>query len=942
MKLNVASWGWTGRWCLRGLCLTLNTLLWVLFAVQVVVGFGLTARWSTPVQTWALREINARLAPEELRLEAAFFAFDPAGGIWLHEPRLIHKTRAVPLIEAESILLEINLSESLASGQLRVERLAWRGLHTFPPEGTAPLAQSPAGEAHIDRQNHLQLRLALRHAGATLLADIDWDLQLAVQPAPTLRPPAAPAGARLTEALRTWPTDWPVTWDEGMSARIAVEGERGRYPQARVSVWSPHLTTVGEDGWSMHALAAHAQLQRREGEWAWREGWATAARLWGPGKTEITQLRITPQATFPLPHPRGNGGSAAPPMALHFQAAHAAWSDWEATALAGVAQLDLATFMPTTMDARAVFLDLPVRAQAERMTLGDSPVAWAVDLAAQLDVSRTLRLPVVGQAAAAEVVSAARPVDFIGHLQLPERDPAQWRLDFRLAARGFRARDLTVETLTARGHVDRRALHLTHVNLDDGPGQRVHGAFFQAFGPWDFSIAADGHIFPTRLNSVIPRAWYPALWEKITVGAAPVYGDFWLASRWGAQGFTRSITGATGEGLTYQGVAVERARVRVQQRPGLVWLDLADVQSGGGALRGEMAWFRRREDGWRAVELDLAGDLPWATIRQTVGGEPPLIPPDVELAGWPTVAAQGVLWDLNDASGPRDLTFTIDAPDGGEIFRMGFATAQTEGRLSNDRLELSSLTLEQGAGQVTGHIALNGLEAHPAWSIDLQLQDLPDDLFQTLLTSPEAAAAGETSGASPLSTAAEDPAPPGKLSGAVALSGRGGDTATWAGSGQFNLQERPLTTIRIFGALSRALSRAGLPSGSIRLDRAEGRFSVADNQLTWPELIIAGPSTRVSAVGSVNLSTRALDFNATTQLLRSPDGMDLRDLFGVLLRPVTGAFRVALTGTLAAPNWRVTFNPLRSLQRDPAPLPEAPAPEDTPVGPASASPPAAP
>ena len=165
----------------------------------------------------------------------------------------------------------------------------------------------------------------------------------------------------------------------------------------------------------------------------------------------------------------------------------------------------------------------------------------------------------------------------------------------------------------------------------------------------------------------------------------------------------------------------------------------------------------------------------------------------------------------------------------------------------------------------------------------------------------------------------EAPAPPGRfvqekanvrLNFAVSAEGRYDDHLSYRGEGSAVLRGAEIGEVPLLGTLSELLRFTAL-----RFTEARGNFKVEGAKLNFPEVTLRGSNSAIDAHGAYFLDRRELEFNAKIFPFQESENL-IKTVVGAVLTPLSNAFEVKLTGSLAKPQWAFVMGPtnfLRSL-----------------------------
>ena len=129
------------------------------------------------------------------------------------------------------------------------------------------------------------------------------------------------------------------------------------------------------------------------------------------------------------------------------------------------------------------------------------------------------------------------------------------------------------------------------------------------------------------------------------------------------------------------------------------------------------------------------------------------------------------------------------------------------------------------------------------------------------------------------------------------------EAEAFTGYGYMSIREARIGEIHIFGDLSRLLDGMGLGFSTLDLDSMGVEWELEEQQLIIDNSLVTGPFLEMALAGSIDLDNRKLALQAAVT--------PFRNVFTMVVSPVSETLLFDLTGPLESPNWKIRFKPFR-------------------------------
>ncbi|MEO6245221.1 MAG: AsmA-like C-terminal region-containing protein [Opitutaceae bacterium] len=425
------------------------------------------------------------------------------------------------------------------------------------------------------------------------------------------------------------------------------------------------------------------------------------------------------------------------------------------------------------------------------------------------------------------------------------------------------------------------------------------GSYEQDFRTLRYRFLLAGQLKPLEISPWF-REWWPNFFRQMEFPARPPEAAVDVAGVWRDGGQSSVFVFADADQPIVRGAPLDRVRTRLFIRPGYIdGLDLLATRGDHQAIGTFTYRADRFTQEWHTLDLDLDSNFDLKTAAQIIGPNGAQVlnpfqlskPPELKIAGQISGAA---------AVGGANVRLAIEGRTSGEFRFHGFPLRDVafRAKLDRDEISLDDITGSFAGGAITGHARVWGPGASRRVGFDLALDNA--SLGSAVSTLGEFFAARKN-----------EPTPaPGKflqqkanvrLSVAASAEGGSADAYSYHGAGSAVLRGTEIGEVPLLGALSDLLKFT-----SLRFTEALGNFKIDGPKLVFPEFKLRGANSAIDAHGTYALDRGQLDFNAKLFPFQE-SGNILKTVVGAVLSPLSSAFEVKLTGSLAKPEWSLAI-----------------------------------
>lgn len=879
-----------------------SVVLWTVWlALLVVLSFQLyivTAN-ELEIPDFVLRRLESKLEASGVRATFSRTSFDPAGRVLIENVRLSLPAFAEPIVTCRSVYFQLNLWY-LLMGQMEPRELRLTGISAF-----VPAMLSPSGEPE-EIVHNVDATLEAGHRSVALhqLSGTVAGVPLCARGTVTIAPGAdeKPGLDKLAEFVRHM---FPQVCRQAIAVREQVNQFDDPILQLELAPSESGAVTI-----QVLALARSANLRQPAAEAVDLRA-STRLLLFGdapPSNVEFSaaEVRVPGDTRITGLHARITGRLR----------------------LAG-AQFDLRE-VAATADAVSVG-DIDVRTVAARIFPRPLPLVEVHAVADVVGSPLSVR-------ADGDVTARSGVVRFEGAISPRVVDVVQKRVsadvrkyaDFEtVIAERAEARfgpNLKFEKLTATVQVPR--IHSHGVTMKDGRAdieldpQRLyspdafarvgdnfaHGTYEHDLKTNHYRFLLEGRLRPLDISEWF-RDWWTHFFGQFKFRGLPPVANVDVRGSWRDGRQSNVFVFAEVPAVTIRGTDLDRVRTRLFIRP--AFFDGLEVLAtrGKGNAHGRFTYVGDPEThAWHTLELGMDSNLDLSIPAQLLGeaGARTLAP--FRLAQPPELKVRGQFAGP-DAPGGASEKLRIQARTAGEFRFHDFPLHDVSfiATIDRDEVILDDVEALFAGGVATGHARVWGMGKERRLGFDFALDDASLGKVAAGLNEFFAAKKNEA------------PAPPGRfvqekanvrLNFAASAEGRYDDALSYRGAGSAVLRGAEIGEVPLLGTLSELLKFTAL-----RFTEARANFRIENARLVFPEVTLRGSNSAIDAHGTYAMDRRELEFNAKIFPFQESENL-IKTVVGAVLTPLSNAFEVKLTGSLAKPQWAFVIGPtnfLRSL-----------------------------
>jgi hypothetical protein len=880
-------------WCRRCVCL----LLIGAAAVQTAVIVAVVVQFSIPVPTALVQRISNQLGGD-LVIRHGRIHLDLLGGVLLEDVAIAPGGGGDPWFRCDAVWLDLDLDGLLLQRRaLPIDGLRLTGGRLYAPPMLSATGTSQLLADGIELSGRLRrATLAVDHASLQF-GDIRVHAAgVCLRPNLGLEPAVgdAPLATRAGQAIHWLMNRMPLAQTLGgatISLQLAPDAGAGRATEANVAIARSVVPRI--DGMLWLPTAGFAPLGITVEELRVRLADVRPATMaLGELAFEIGSLIVTP-ADWRAQRLTGTVGSWrwCPDAGL---------GDMHLVAKASTLTTPWSTgwhnVLAVNMREGGAAIDGLWRTDTDygraAGTYRWSPNGVAVSFAGQIDPTHEAIAPHIPYALSPLIPQLEGTVQVNGQFLLAA--DASWTLRFdQLAAHAIRAGEQQIAIVRTRGEASADAIKFPTIDVWLAEDQTAHGAYFHDLAParrHEFGIYAEGSVLPAALDPFLHFQWWDVVRHGLTTDGGPITASVAVTGQWGAVGRTTVSVGAAGRTVAWQGLAVETMSVGVRYDPG--WAEVYGLQafSDDRWLTGTLRWDLPLRTGTddHLFTASFEGTLELDEIRPLLG--PRHTWPALLCGDSPPFTRVWLSFPNSQVHDPqRALVIDADWPGTIRVRGMPLADIRAQAVVAGESLRVSidSLAMSGGTGNLQFEFPdlddpllpwRGQFEAH-----DVRYAEFRRHLQQSLLPTDE--------------PAAESPDIAGLFRVEGQLAGDLTGIPGMSGSGTAAIYQADLGKVQVLGALSRLLDALGMGFSSLPVTDVVGDWNLGDGLLRLDPIRARGPSVTIDARGTIGLLAGNLDFLVSAAVVRN--------LFGILVRPITSVLEFQLSGTLSEPEWNL-------------------------------------
>ena len=456
--------------------------------------------------------------------------------------------------------------------------------------------------------------------------------------------------------------------------------------------------------------------------------------------------------------------------------------------------------------------------------------------------------------------------------------------------------DLSIEVRNATGSMGR---------------SNVHGSYTQKWNPHQYEFRLKGNCYPQDINNWL-GLWWSNVWKNFSFPSEIPFGDFRISGIWaGPVGNSNTFGIVDAQEFVYNGFKAKNSIILAKVDYNATLIESKNISHEYGQLEGSLNFPRKHKKSPAFLLFSLDGVYPLNQARSIFGKEFESAIEDINASSI-FCSASGHIPSVTLQNSSRS-EFSLKLQSRESIRFKGIEISNFNGQITKKSSlidgSFTKLQIANGAGQLNIEIDSNGSEEISKINLKLQAAN-KNLLFQNLITSKEQGyfdVFGEKEDEFALSKF-ESPGE-GILNISIQAEGPINNPLQFEGTGLIQLNEPKIGQINLLGKISEGLSnlKIPLPSGALSFNELIIPFELNNETMSFDNLQLSGPISKISSKGSFNLSSGTVDLIAKLSLVGNLPLPIIKNLVQ-FADPISKMAEIKITGNLSKPKWELLLS----------------------------------
>jgi hypothetical protein len=439
----------------------------------------------------------------------------------------------------------------------------------------------------------------------------------------------------------------------------------------------------------------------------------------------------------------------------------------------------------------------------------------------------------------------------------------------------------------------------------------VHGSYTQKWNPHQYEFRLKGNCYPQDINNWL-GLWWSNVWKNFSFPAETPFGDFRISGIWaGPVGNSNTFGIVDAQEFVYNGFKAKSSTILAKVDFNATLIESKNISHEYGQLEGSLNFPRKHKKSPAFLLFSLDGVYPLNQARSIFGKEFESAIEDINASSI-FCSASGHIPSITLQNSSRS-EFSLKLQSRESIRFKGIEISNFNGHITKESSLIDGsfpkLQIANGEGQLNIEIDSNGSEEIS--KINFKLQEANKNLlFQNLITSKEQGyfdVFGEQEDEFALSKF-ESPGE-GILNISIQAEGPINNPLQFEGTGLIQLNEPKIGQINLLGKISEGLSnlKIPLPSGALSFNELIIPFELNNETMSFDNLQLSGPISKINSKGSFNLSSGTVDLIAKLSLVGNLPLPIIKNLVQ-FADPISRMAEIKITGNLSKPKWELLLS----------------------------------
>ncbi|MGB0354480.1 MAG: AsmA-like C-terminal region-containing protein [Opitutales bacterium] len=439
----------------------------------------------------------------------------------------------------------------------------------------------------------------------------------------------------------------------------------------------------------------------------------------------------------------------------------------------------------------------------------------------------------------------------------------------------------------------------------------VQGTYTQKWNPHEYEFRLKGYCYPQDINNWL-GLWWSNLWKNFSFPAEIPYGDFRISGIWaGPVGNSRTFGIVDAKEFIYKGFKSKGSTILAKVDGNETLIESQNISHDFGELEGSLNFPRKHKKSPTFLFYSLDGSYPLNQARSIFGEEFESAIEDINATSI-FCSASGHIPSVSQQNS-SESEFSLKLQSREPVRFKGIEISNFNGQITKKSSLIEGgfpkLQIANGFGQLNIEIDSNGSEEIS--KINFKLRDANKNLlFQDLITAKKQGyfdVFGDQEDEF-VSNKFESPGE-GILNLSLQAEGPISNPLQFEGTGMIQLNEPKIGQINLLGKISEGLSnlKIPLPSGAFSFNELIIPFKLNNETMSFDNLQLTGPISKISSKGSFNLSSGTIDIIAKLSLIGNLPLPLIKNLVQ-LADPISRMAEIKITGNFSKPKWELLLS----------------------------------
>ncbi len=438
----------------------------------------------------------------------------------------------------------------------------------------------------------------------------------------------------------------------------------------------------------------------------------------------------------------------------------------------------------------------------------------------------------------------------------------------------------------------------------------VNGSYTQKWVPHQYEFKLKGHCYPPDLQNWL-GLWWTNLCKNFSFPNEIPFGDFRISGTWGgAVGNSQTFGIINAKELLYRDFFSNQSTIVVNVDHNATRIESKNISHPFGKIESTLIFPRKHTGSLTFLNFSFDGSYPLNDARSIFGEEFSNAVKDINASSI-FCSAFGQIPNPSSKKAP-DIKFVAKLQSREPVKIKGIRVDNFTGQITMDTAVIEGafpkLQIAKGFGRLNFEINSRGSEENSKIKFKLE-QASKNLLFQELIHAREQGHFDIMGDQTEDFVSNERDPNDGTLSLSLQAEGPLSNPLQFEGSGMFHLKEPNIGQINLFGKISEGLSnlKIPLPTGAFSFNELIIPFNLNNETMSFDELKLGGPISKITSQGSFNLSSGTVDLIAKLSLVGNIPLPLIQNLVQ-FADPISRMAEIKVTGKIKKPKWELLLS----------------------------------